>query len=346
VWLVELTDLERLRSPAAAAALYEEVSVLTAPEPLVLRLSSRDSPVDAAAEVLRAAPTVTVIVGQPGAIAPALLDAADVCLTTADDPPGPWVTDDVDAIAAAVAAQPAAALALVALLRASERQPTWAAVSAESASYALLLGSNAFRQWLAARGPAVPKSHERPPVAVDRRGALLEVVLDRPEARNAVDADVRDGLVAAFHLAASDPTIEQLRLSGRGPCFSAGGDLAEFGTVADPAIAHAVRLTRHPGLALAAVAGKSSARLHGTCIGAGIEIPAFAGHVAAESATTFRLPELAMGLIPGAGGTVSIRRRIGRQRTAWLALTGAVLDAATARTWGLIDEVLPRAAWT
>jgi enoyl-CoA hydratase/carnithine racemase len=53
-----------------------------------------------------------------------------------------------------------------------------------------------------------------------------------------------------------------------------------------------------------------------------------------------------MGLIPGAGGTVSIRRRIGRQRTAWLALTGAVLDAATARTWGLIDEVLPRAAWT
>jgi enoyl-CoA hydratase/carnithine racemase len=46
-----------------------------------------------------------------------------------------------------------------------------------------------------------------------------------------------------------------------------------------------------------------------------------------------------MGLIPGAGGTVSITKRIGRWRTAWLALSGARLDAATALAWGLVDEV-------
>ena len=49
-----------------------------------------------------------------------------------------------------------------------------------------------------------------------------------------------------------------------------------------------------------------------------------------------------MGLVPGAGGTVSIPRRIGRQRTAWLALTGDPIDAATALDWGLVDEVAPR----
>ena len=53
----------------------------------------------------------------------------------------------------------------------------------------------------------------------------------------------------------------------------------------------------------------------------------------------FELPETGLGLVPGAGGTVSIPRRIGRQRTAWMALSGARLDASTALRWGLVDEV-------
>jgi enoyl-CoA hydratase/carnithine racemase len=53
----------------------------------------------------------------------------------------------------------------------------------------------------------------------------------------------------------------------------------------------------------------------------------------------FQLPEVGFGLVPGAGGTVSLPRRIGRQRTAWLALTGRRLDAEVAREWGLVDEV-------
>jgi enoyl-CoA hydratase/carnithine racemase len=55
--------------------------------------------------------------------------------------------------------------------------------------------------------------------------------------------------------------------------------------------------------------------------------------------TVIGLPEVAMGLIPGAGGTVSLPRRIGRHRTAWLALTGRTIDAPTAREWGLVDEI-------
>jgi enoyl-CoA hydratase/carnithine racemase len=53
----------------------------------------------------------------------------------------------------------------------------------------------------------------------------------------------------------------------------------------------------------------------------------------------FQLPEVGMGLVPGAGGTVSIPRRIGRQRAAYLAISGISLDARTAKQWGLVDEV-------
>ena len=59
----------------------------------------------------------------------------------------------------------------------------------------------------------------------------------------------------------------------------------------------------------------------------------------ARSDATFQLPELSMGLVPGAGGTVSIPRRIGRERFAQMALTGATIDATTALSWGLVDEI-------
>ena len=83
-----------------------------------------------------------------------------------------------------------------------------------------------------------------------------------------------------------------------------------------------------------------TAHLHGASIGAGIEISAFAGRVVADPETMISLPEVRMGLIPGAGGTVSLPRRIGRHRTAFLALTGAPLDAETARAWGLVDDAV------
>jgi enoyl-CoA hydratase/carnithine racemase len=71
-----------------------------------------------------------------------------------------------------------------------------------------------------------------------------------------------------------------------------------------------------------------------------VELPAFARRVVARPDARFWLPEVAMGLVPGAGGTVSIPRRIGRQRTALLALTGTAIDATTALEWGLVDAVV------
>jgi len=84
-------------------------------------------------------------------------------------------------------------------------------------------------------------------------------------------------------------------------------------------------MTRSPARLLAAMTGRLRAEVHGACIGAGIELAAFAHHVIATPDAFFQLPEVGMGLIPGAGGTASLPRRIGRQRTAYLALTAAGL---------------------
>jgi enoyl-CoA hydratase/carnithine racemase len=150
---------------------------------------------------------------------------------------------------------------------------------------------------------------------------------------------MRDGLVEAFELVAWDDSIKDVRLFGEGPAFCSGGDLDEFGTIDDVAVAHLIRLRQGAGAALERIRDRVSVQLHGPCIGAGVEIPAFANHVVADPSTTLRLPELSMGLIPGAGGTVSITRLVGRWRTAWLAITGTAIGPERALSWGLVDEI-------
>jgi enoyl-CoA hydratase/carnithine racemase len=98
-------------------------------------------------------------------------------------------------------------------------------------------------------------------------------------------------------------------------------------------------MTRSPARLLAGMAERVQVELHGACIGAGIELAAFARRVVARPDTRIHLPEIRMGLIPGAGGTASLPRRIGRQRTAFLALSGRWVDAETARAWGLVDAL-------
>ncbi|MEJ7585102.1 MAG: enoyl-CoA hydratase/isomerase family protein [Acidimicrobiales bacterium] len=104
--------------------------------------------------------------------------------------------------------------------------------------------------------------------------------------------------------------------------------------------AHLVRLLRSPARLLAAIGSRTTANLHGACMGSGIELAAFAGHVAVAPDVLIALPEVGLGLIPGAGGTVSLPARIGRHRTAWLALTGRSIDAPTALAWHLADQAV------
>ncbi|HSW11397.1 MAG TPA: enoyl-CoA hydratase/isomerase family protein [Solimonas sp.] len=235
---------------------------------------------------------------------------------------------------------PIAATVLVQLLRATERLPLQDAMTMESLAYATLQGGAEFRRWMEMRHPpASPPREEGPAVVMARVADRLELLLNRPANRNAMSVEMRDALVEALQLALADVSIRRVQLSGAGKCFSTGGDLSEFGTAPDPATAHAVRSLTVPGHLLAACADRAEARVHGACVGSGIEFPAFAGRIVAAADAWFQLPELQFGLIPGAGGCVSIPRRIGRQRTAWMVLSGRRIDAATALDWGLVDAV-------
>jgi enoyl-CoA hydratase/carnithine racemase len=174
---------------------------------------------------------------------------------------------------------------------------------------------------------------------VERRGGTLEITLARPERLNALDTQMRDELVDALALAAADGDITRVELRGEGRAFCAGGDLDEFGTRPDPATAHLVRLQRSVARSLAWLETPTVSYLHGACMGSGIELAAFTGTVIAAEDTQIALPEIGLGLVPGAGGTVSLPRRIGRVRTAWLAFSGCTVEAETARAWGLVDKV-------
>jgi enoyl-CoA hydratase/carnithine racemase len=243
-------------------------------------------------------------------------------------------------VLAGIDGAPLAAAALVQCLRAGERLDVEAGLVLESLVYSTLQAGPEFAAWRAGRAaPRLRPPPKGPAVRVAREGGRLRVTLARPEKRNAFSVEMRDGLVEALRLAHSDPAIREIALDAEGPAFCSGGDLDEFGTLPDPATAHAVRTARSAARLLAALSERVVAHVHGACVGAGVELPAFAARVVARADATFRLPELSLGLVPGAGGTVSLPRRIGRQRTAQLALSGRALDARTALAWGLVDEV-------
>ncbi|HEY5647313.1 MAG TPA: enoyl-CoA hydratase/isomerase family protein [Pseudomonadales bacterium] len=251
---------------------------------------------------------------------------------------------ELDACAQAIERNPVAASVLVQVLRTTEHLAPQDALVVESLAYATLQAGEEHRAWLAAeraRQPARVLPARSDLVLLERRAATLHVCLNSPDTRNSLSSAMRDALAEAFTLVAMDTSIAAVAVTANGPCFSAGGDLKEFGLAPDPASAHAIRMQRMPARLLLLRRNVYGFHVHGACIGAGIELPAFARRLTARADTIFRLPEVAMGLIPGAGGCVSLPRRIGRQRTAQMALTGTAIGAEQALAWGLVDAIEP-----
>lgn len=306
--------------------------------------------VDAATWQAPAVPIQSVVIGiDPAGALPAVDPAAfDVLVTAAAQARLPWVAmpdlefaRHVARLESAVRHCPVAATILCRVLRLAERLPFGDALHAESLAYSSLLGGSEFQRWLARRG-ASPRagSSQAPLVQVDRHDERIAITLDHPASRNAMTAAMRDALCEALANALDDPTRPDVVLQGAGKCFSTGGDLAEFGTARDLAQAHVVRTLRSAAALLDRLGARASVRLHGACIGSGLEIAAAAHRRLATAGAWFQLPELAMGLIPGAGGTASVSRAIGRHRTAWLVLSGQRIGAETACKWGLIDAIM------
>ena len=218
--------------------------------------------------------------------------------------------------------------------------PALSGVVTESLAYSTLQAGPEFARWLAARGPAVMPDIADP-VLAQRDGDTLRIAFNRPRRHNAFSTDARAALLEALAVAQLDSSVAEVVLTGNGQSFCSGGDLAEFGTFTDPASAHLARTRYSPALALDAVTARLGAacraEVHGQVLGSGLEMAAFCGRIEAAADSVLGLPELSLGLIPGAGGTVSVTRRIGRWRTAYLVLSGLSIDADTAVTWGLAD---------
>ncbi|HEX7095862.1 MAG TPA: enoyl-CoA hydratase/isomerase family protein [Acidimicrobiales bacterium] len=326
-------SLQELAARAAVPALPGELSVLRGRPLLAVDLRDRPADTDDVASLvqpLARLPLVLAGVGATGSDDPATLEPFDVVVAS---------PDELDPIRAAVERNPQASVTLVQLLRLSVQLPPLDALVAESFAYATLQGGAELAAWLATRGSRVRKPQAEPSVLVARHDDVLHVELNRPRLHNLYDAAMRDALADALTIALADPSIAKVSLRGRGKSFCAGGDLAEFGTVSDPTTAHLIRSSANPGPLLVALADRLEVHVHGAAVGAGCELAAFAARVVATPDATFRLPEGSMGLVPGAGGTVSVTRRIGRQRAAWLMLTGETIDATTAHAWGLVDEI-------
>jgi len=109
----------------------------------------------------------------------------------------------------------------------------------------------------------------------------------------------------------------------------------------DPIAKHHIRARTLPAQPLLRRHGTFEVHVQGPCIGAALELPAFADRLTATPNAWFQLPELRMGLIPGFGGCVSLPPRIGRQRTAALILSARRLPAQAALACGLIDAITP-----
>ena len=322
--------IDSVGSAAASAALADEVDGL-----LVVDV---DGPFPDHAYPLVPFITVAVVPGAGAGGASVGLDAFDIVLGEAG--PGLPNISSLDLISTAVGDHPQAALVAAQVMRSSLQLDIASALAFESVAYSMLQAGTEFTTWLSARPPADhARPSEGPPVVVRRDDRVLQVLLNRPSVHNAYNRAMRDGLVEALQLAAADPSLQQVVLGGAGSSFCSGGDLTEFGTAPDPATAHVVRATRSAPWWVSRVGSKLRAELHGACIGAGIELAAWAADVVATEDTYVVLPEVGLGLIPGAGGTVSLPRRTGRQRAVYLAVTGARVDAARALAWGIVDRI-------
>jgi enoyl-CoA hydratase len=169
---------------------------------------------------------------------------------------------------------------------------------------------------------------------------ILQIVIARPQALNALNAEVMRELTDAFLLAKQKESIRALLLTGEGKAFCAGADIQHLST-----------LTATTGLAFANHGQKvfsileqlgkpSIAAINGYAFGGGLELAMAATiRIAAENAT-FGQPEIKLGVIPGFGGTQRLSRLIGKGRALELCLTGKTMNAHTALQSGLVTEVV------
>lgn len=178
-------------------------------------------------------------------------------------------------------------------------------------------------------------------VSLERRGHVALVTICRPEALNALNADVLAELAAAFETISADPTIRGVVLTGHGgKAFVAGADIAQMIHMSpEEAMAFA-------GKGMSVMNGVEAcpvpvlAAVDGFALGGGLELALACDWILATPKSKFATPEVKLGVTPGFGGTQRLARLVGPNRARDLVCTGRMIDAQTALAWGLIEEIV------
>ncbi len=257
--------------------------------------------------------------------------------------PRPWVhCADIEGclnrLTRSIHANPSATRMLSRVLKTTERSPFEDALFVESLAYSALLGGAEFKAWLRRRGE-VPPTWASDPIRFTRIADTVTLWLDDASNRNAYSSAMRDALAYALDSCLLDATNPGVTIRAHGRTFCVGGALDEFGKTTDAIEGHHIRLEQSAAWRLHRLGERSTVVVQGAAIGSGVEMAAAAHHVSASSASWFQLPEVGMGLIPGAGGTVTVPRRIGRHRAFYLMVSGVRLRAQRALDWLLVDAI-------
>ena len=183
-----------------------------------------------------------------------------------------------------------------------------------------------------------------PLVRVERTddGHVAHIVLDRPDALNAVSGVMAAAITAATDEVAADPVVRCAVLrSSQDRAFCVGADLKERNTLTDPELFAQRPISRAAYGGVLSLPMPVVAAVEGFALGGGFELALSCDLVVAGEGATVGLPEVSVGVIPGGGGTQLLTRRVGWSRAAALVFTARRLPAAEALALGCVDEVVP-----
>ena len=175
-----------------------------------------------------------------------------------------------------------------------------------------------------------------------KSGAVAHIVLNRPRVMNAYNVQMRDELFVTLEAVRDDPDVRAAVISGAGErAFCAGADLTEFGTAPSLAIARQVRWERDIWGLFLSLGKPLIAAMRGYVIGSGVEIACLCDIRITADDAQFAMPEVALGMIPAAGGTQTLRRVVGASRALEMVLSNRRVGAEEARRIGLAHTVVP-----
>ncbi|MCY7303938.1 MAG: enoyl-CoA hydratase/isomerase family protein [Thermoleophilia bacterium] len=176
-------------------------------------------------------------------------------------------------------------------------------------------------------------------VGIERRGAVCVLTLRRPDKLNALSYAVEEALASALS-SEELQTSRAVVIAGEGRAFSAGADVTEFREATPESMLAYYRATGAVYEQFAALSQPTIAAIHGWCVGGGLELSLAADFRIADESARFKLPEVAIGIIPSSGGTHRLVRLLGTARAKELVFLRERIDAAEAFRIGLVTEVV------